>query len=256
MIISALLMLATYSGSALKDNDVEIPQSYANADIIAETIRDGRDLKPLGLEKIVGDQVIAELHALAGCSPATKTDKSKNLVVVDFNCEPEAGTDVLDRTVELRFTDKGLLFALAVNPQRANYGPTNAAVAARNLPAIKKMAEQFANAIEQGGDPSLGGLVPLTELQRHQLAAIVGFRPDIQKPVSAAQKRSIREAYGPEVSIYEPPHNGFDINFARAKGSDQVPLMVTIFFDDGRRPIGVHIEDSLLRTSTTSETIN
>lgn len=256
MIISALLILATSSGPALKADDTETPRSYANANIIAESIRDGRDLSQLGLDKVVDDQVLAALHALAGCMPAKQSDKSKYLVVVDWNCEPKAGSNALNRTVDLRFTDEGLLFALAINPSRANFGPTEAAVAAGNLPAIKKTAEHFADAIEQGGDPSLGGLVPLTELQVSQLAAIVGFKSHMQNPVSSADKRSMREYFGPDVSIYEPPHNGFDINFTPVQATDQMPLMVTIFFDDGRRPIGVHIEGSLLRTSVVAEKIN
>jgi len=151
----------------------------------------------------------------------------------------------------LRFRGGGELFALALNPLEAAFAPTEIALAKSKMPRRKATARDFAKAIENGVDFSLGGLVPLTHLQQLHFAELEGYGFRILEPPSKAEMRQIRAIYGDKVGIYQPPENAIDIEFSPPADGNVAGRRVTIFFDNDDRPVGVQSEVSLLRVTPT-----
>lgn len=247
--------LALLIGGVAHAGEPVTPRYLVNSKAITSAIEKGRDLRELGLNKILDEAELAELRNLAGCRPALQPGMTKNLVVVEWACENGVGTggqsNIQNRTLKLRFKDEGGLFALAVNPTVSTFAPTSQALIANDLPSKSKTAERFVKAIKIGDDPTLSGLVPLTPLQLHQIGKMTGFEPRIMKPLPEADKRAIRKQFGRAANIYEPPKNGFDVEFEPTRATDIQPLSLTIYFDEKNRPIGVQVEESLLTTIAT-----
>lgn len=244
----ALLLADAPLGESAKD-----PQFLVNSKAITNAIQQGSNLQKLGLDMILDEAELTELRNLASCTPTFQPEMTKNLVVVDWKCEKkmveQEKLPVTDRTVKMRFKNEGGLFALAVNPPASIFGPTVLAVTTTSLPSKSEMARRFADAVEKSEDPTLNGLIPLTSLQRHQIARMAGFKAQIMKPPSASEKREAQKHFKFKLNFYEPPKNGFDIEFSATQKTDVKPLALTIYFDDKDRPIGVHVEESLLVVS-------
>ena len=122
---------------------------------------------------------IAELRLLEGCAGEFQPGGGEVFVAIDWVCGSRAASPNLQRSTLFTFNRHGELIALSVNPSIANFGPTSYALAQDTLPGKGALATAFAKAVEKGEDPSLGGIVPLTELQRTQLAALKGAKVDI-----------------------------------------------------------------------------
>jgi len=247
MVILSMLLLST-AGQA---NDAGDYPWKRNADAIVTAISNGVDLSQTGLAELLYEDELSALGELANCSSSPFRDMTKNYLATDWTCR---GSDnpsgiVLQRTVEMRFRDDGSLFALAINPLKSNFAPTEAGAERTDWPSQEASAKEFAKAVSKGGDATLGGLIPLTPLQVGQLARMANSRWQIMTYMSEAEKEAARRALGPDATFWEKPKNGSEIVFSSKEKQGPKDKLVTVFFDDDDRAVGVHIEQSLLATT-------
>ena len=245
--IFSMLLVAT-AGQA--NDSVDLPWKR-NADAIVAAIGNGADLSQTGLAELLYEDEWAALSELADCSPSRFRDVTKNYVATDWTCSGTADDSgaVVQRTVEMRFRDDGSLFALAINPLKSNFAPTQLGAQRSDWPSQEASAKEFAKAVSTGDDPTLGGLVPLTSLQVGQLSRMANSRWELMTYMSEAEKRSARRALGPNVTFSEKPENGSEVVFSSKEKQGPKDKFVTIFFDDDDRAVGVHIENSLLAST-------
>tara|TARA_A100001391_G_scaffold184158_2_gene151815 strand:- start:1089 stop:1865 length:777 start_codon:yes stop_codon:yes gene_type:complete len=242
--IAVLLASASQAGDRL-----ETPTAK-NARSIIHAIQSGADLSSTGLALLLDEVELAELAHLKGCSASLGEEIRTNLVIYNWECSDSPigveGGEELKRTTTLRFQDDGALFALAVNPTKASFAPTEAGLTIEKVPSRDEMAENFSNAVISGEDATLGGVIPLTASQVRQLDSYAGATFNIIKPMSRRERRKAREVIGPRATFYERPQDGIDLTLKmdRARGNED--KHVTLYFDRNNLPIGVHIESSLL----------
>ena len=153
----------------------------------------------------------------------------------------------------MRFRDDGSLFALSINPLKSNYAPTAFGVERADWPSQEASAKAFAKAVREGGDVTLGETIPLTSLQIAQLARLAKGHWKIMEYMSEAQKDGARRILGSDVVFAERPKNGIEIVFSSTRAMGSKDKMVTLYFDNDDRPVGLHIEDSLIAVTTVSE---
>lgn len=242
--IAVLLASSSQAGDRL-----ETPTAK-NARSIVHAIHSGVDLSSTDLAILLDEVELVELAQLKGCTVSLGEEIRTNLAIYDWDCgdSPIGAEDgkELKRTTTLRFKDDGSLFALAVNPSKGSFAPTEAGFAMEKVPSRDEMAENFSNAVIGGEDPTLGGAIPLTASQLRQLGDYAGGTFNIIKPMSPREIRKAREVLGSRVTFYERPQDGIDLTLMmdRARGTED--KTVTLYFDRDDRPIGVHIEVSLL----------
>ena len=99
-------------------------------------------------------------------------------------------------------------------------------LAAEKLESPTRLAKRFAKAIRDGADPALGGLVPLTPLQRVQIAPLAG------KEFRIVDIPSKSEIY---------------ISWDDKKGGG---VTTQIHFDKDHRPIGMLFIKAVIRIQT------
>lgn len=220
-----------------------------NARSIVHAIQNGADQSSTGLALLLDEVELAELARLKGCTASLGDEIRTNLVIYNWTCADspngvEGGND-LKRTTTLRFKDDGALFALAVNPSKSSFAPTEAGLAMGKVPSRDEMAENFSTAVIGGEDATLGGVIPLTASQLRQLRGYAGGTFSIMKPMSRRERRTARELLGPRATFYERPQDGIDLTLEMDRALGKEDKHVTLYFDRDDLPIGVHIEVSL-----------
>lgn len=140
---------------------------------IASAIQEGEDLRahpdmfPLMAEEF------AELAKLKGCQGSVQPAPTHDTVIVKWTCGHATLTPGLSRTTFMLFDPDGLLHSFAINqpveelaiaPQAATQSGVN----------THQFATRFARAATRGEDPSVGGVLPLTALDRARLARFDG----------------------------------------------------------------------------------
>lgn len=252
MTLAPLLMLPTV-GSASDLGDFPWKR---NADAIVAATQNGADLSKTGLASLLHDDELAALGELKGCSVSAFADVTKNFAATNWVCGPDEdkpAIDTLQRTVAMRFRDDGMLFALSINPLKSSFAPTKLGAQRDDWPAQELSAKAFAEAVSEGRDASLGAMISLTPLQVAQLARLSDCGWRIMKYPSEAEKRQARRILGAKVKFAERPKNGVEIVFSSKKAQGPKDKMVTLYFDDYDRAVGLYIEDSLLAVTTVSE---
>lgn len=227
-----------------------------NADAIVAAIQNGSNLSQTGLAGLLHEDELAALGDLEGCSLSSFVDATKNFAATNWTCgsDKEASSaNRLQRTVAMRFRDDGSLFALSINPLKSNFTLTELGAQRTDWPSQEASAKAFAKAVSEGGDASLGAMVPLTSLQVTQFARLSDSRWKIIEHMSEAEKRRARSVLGENVVFAERPKNGVEIVFSSKKAQGLKDKMVTLYFDNDDRAVGLHIEDSLLAVTTVPE---
>jgi hypothetical protein len=143
---------------------------------IVESVAGGKDLAlPSGLRPLSAHE-IAVVKGFAGCAPNRNPDSTVHEVITDWTCpsdnEPRAA--LATRSITLRFDYRGQMFSFELNPSTLDFNPTSVALANRKLPSPAKQTALFRDAIEEGGDITLAGLVPLTDLQVAEFEQLQG----------------------------------------------------------------------------------
>lgn len=250
---SIAVLLASASQAA---DRLETPTAK-NARSIVHAIQNGADLFSTDLALLLDEFELAELARLKDCAASLGEEIRTNLVIYNWDCGDgpigaEGGKE-LKRTTTLRFKDDGSLFALAVNPSKASFAPTDAGLAMEKVPSRDELAENFSNAVIRGEDATLGGVIPFTANQLRQLDDYAGGTFNIIKPMSRREIRKAREVLGPRATFYERPQDGIDLTLMMDRARGKEDKNVTLYFDRDDRPIGAHIEVSLLAVAPLTE---
>ncbi len=192
---------------------------------IASSIHAGHPLESIDdMPKIDAASHEANL-GLRGCKPELNPRSTKSYVKLDFLCTPRDAPAFV-RTVHLSFDGNDLesvwtsIFPMAM-------GPTEEAKGTANI-STKRLFGRFSQAVQEGGDLTLGGLVPLLEVQSEMLRSL----DSCDWTVVRARFHRDRQA------ILDCP------NIDR-----QPQYMVTMIFSDDDRPRLVDIQPGQLRRS-------
>jgi hypothetical protein len=203
------------------------PVTLGQAEIAARvtnTIARGGELGAITGAPGLSQPELSELSKLAGCKPSVVPGGTKWSIILNWLCsKPVDGVDA--RQTELGFGDDGSWSDLTINPVKAHFAPTQVALASGKVESPAKLMRRFAIAVRGGGDPSLGGLIPLTSLQREQLAALAG--------------RSFELFHWPRKA---EAYVTWDNKKAPGRTAE-------VYFDEQRRPVGVLIGKFVIRTS-------
>lgn len=245
-----LVGLLPCAGFVHAEGETDYP-SVKNAAAIVDAIRSKAELKAIGVDRLATDAEIDALEKLGDCEPIQIGEIEENLALFDWNCEGASSTKG-DVSLQLRFRDDGSLFALALNPLKANFAPTEAGMQFADWPSRKKTAERFVDAVISGEDPTLGQLVPLTSLQVTHLQAFAGGEGNVVRYMTEREKRVARRQLGRDVKFAEAPDNAIDLRLAAKNSSETKGKKVSIYFDDGDRVIGVQMEEDLTRVSVSA----
>lgn len=249
--IAVLLAIASQAADRL-----ETPTAK-NARSIVHAIQNDTDLSSTDLALLLDEVELAELARLKGCTASLGEEIRTNLVIYNWECGDSPtgveGGNELKRTTTMRFKDDGALFALAVNPSKANFAPTEAGLAMEKVPSRDELAENFSDAVIGGEDATLGGVIPLTASQLRQLGDYAGGTFNIVKPMSRRARRKVREVVGPQATFYERPQDGIDLTLMMDRARGKEDKNITLYFDPDDLPIGVHIEVSLLAVAPLPE---
>ena len=221
--------------------------SARNAAAIVDAIRSKADLKAIGFDRLATDVEIDALEKLGDCEPTQQGDIEKNLALFHWSCGGSSKEG--DVSLQLRFRDDGGLFTFALNPLEANFKPTEAGEQFSDWQSRKETAERFAEAVISGGDPTLDRLVPLTPLHLVYLRAFDGGKANFVRYMTKREKRVARQYLGRKAKFPEPPENAIELQFAAADSSATKGQVVTIYFDEGDRAVGVHMEEDLSRVA-------
>lgn len=249
--------IAMLLGSASQASEPMETVTANNAQSIVHAIQNGAELSSTALALLLDEGDLAELVQLKGCTASLGDEIRTNLVIYNWECGDRrsafADGGEPKRTTTLRFRDDGSLFALAVNPSKSSFAPTEAGLAMEKVPSRDEIAEKFSNAVISGEDVTLGGVIPLTANQLRQLGGYAGGTFNIIQPMSRREKRKAREVIGPRATFYERPQDGVDLTLMMDRARGEENKRVTLYFDRNDLPIGVHIEVSLLAVAPLPE---
>lgn len=192
--IAAIGLLSTGADAA-----PPIPPAVEKSVIdIVESVAGGKDLAlPSGLRPLSAHE-IAVVKGFAGCAPNRNPDSTVHEVITDWTCpsdnEPRAA--LATRSITLRFDYRGQMFSFELNPSTLDFNPTSVALANRKLPSPAKQTALFRDAIEEGGDITLAGLVPLTDLQVAELSNFKGARIHVSAPLTKSDLANVERMTG------------------------------------------------------------
>lgn len=230
----SLLALFAVAAAAAAQNADDAPLYARTASDVTQAIHAGKSLREVAPVPALTDAELAEISRLAGCKPSLRPGTTKNFVAFDWSCgsvsASEKRTPIAPRTIEMRFTDEGRMFSLTVNPSVGSFAPTPAALATPDLPKRRVLAKAFGQAVSDGADATLAGIVPLTELQQAQLKPLASRKVEIYEGASGSE--SILVVWQIKSSPGDGDYSG------------------KIYFDKVGRPIGVTLEPSLIRRTT------
>ena len=214
--ISCLLAASMLAAPLVSQSDTpkcaETASEIANAIFMGADLRDREDMPPLS------DLEYSELSKLAGCGRALQPGGEKQLVIIDWYCDQDDDQKGLARSTVMLFDREGVLYGFAVNPVISRFAPTEAAMAADELPSRYGFASSFAEAVTSGGDPTLGGMLELDQFERARLAEFSDSKP-----------RAWRR----------PDGDRWRVSFSRWDGDNLERLMALIYFDLADRPTGL-----------------
>lgn len=161
----------------------------------------------------------SDLPDLKGCERTLNPQSSQRQVVVDFVCSSAEGSYA--REVIFYADDKGLL-KIQISPYSYAIGPTPAALSDAKLPTMKSQVSRMAWAVKNNGDPTLGGIIPLSRNQIETFASLSQCKWD-------KERENIANRY-----------EWFSIVECESKDAVQ-SNMVTVQFDEDRRAVSVRI---------------
>jgi hypothetical protein len=161
----------------------------------------------------------SDLPDLKGCGRSLNPRSSQSHVVVDFICAGTEGSYA--REVVFYSNGKGLL-KIEISPYIYAIGPTPAALGSTDLPSMKSQVSRMGWAAKYNGDPTLGGIIPLSSNQIETFASMSSCK-------WSKERANIANRY-----------EWFSVVDCESKDAVQTN-MVTVQFDKDGRAISVRI---------------
>ena len=189
---------------------------------LLEDIHAGRPVDTVEGGPELSDLELSEIAKLAGCLPTSDRHQDALVPIIDWNCAENPDDS---RTVTLYLSDDGVE-DLLIQPLAANFRPTALAATSEELPSRSAITRRFLLAVRTGDDPTLGGLIPITEIQMARLEVAHGEKP---RQMSGSDRTSV-------------VHLWID-----ATSKLGMPLITDLRFDEDGRPIGLVISHGMRR---------
>jgi len=158
--------------------DEGMPRYAITASKVANAIQAGAVADVTELLPELLDEERTALAAAAGCKAEMGDGTSSNFVRIVWIC----GNDADQLATTMRFTDKGEMFALELNPVFDREANADKKLKSADVRDTATIAKDFARAVVSGADPTLGGLVPVQEYQMAQLSASGATRWRLSSP--------------------------------------------------------------------------
>ena len=164
-----------------------------------------------------------EVARLKGCDGSVRPGIGERVVVIDWTCGEGTVAPGLERTTLMVFAEGGRLVRFGINPPLGALAPTPAALEAGKLPFPRRFASKLGEAIVSGDDPSLGGLVALSDFDRERLSPFKGGSFWVLQPHVRSTMPGIAEVKR--------------IRLRDATATQR--QTVHVYFDAGNRPMGL-----------------
>ena len=160
----ATILAATLSGAL----DVSVVQKVATA------LAQGTN--PYSIDGVhQPEKPIASETNLRGCDPQVSSGSSRDFILIDYICT--SGEQRFAHRVSFNGSDGGEV-QFWIDPLASGIGPTAEAISASELPSKRRQFWRFMKAARSDGDPTLGGIIPITEGQHALLRRISGCQWD------------------------------------------------------------------------------
>lgn len=154
--------------------DADVPAYAQTASNIATAIYKGDDVSGREDMFALSPAEYAELAKLKGCGGEIQPNVRERAVLIAWTCGEGTDDPGLMRSVFMMFEKSGRLVRFGINTPLNAIAPTPASMEASKRPFPRRFAAQLGEAITKGRDPSLGGLIALTEFDRDRLASFEG----------------------------------------------------------------------------------
>lgn len=198
---------------AVYAKDADVPAYALTASNIATAIQKGDDLSGREDMFALRPAEYAELAKLKGCIGEIQPSAQEWAVSIAWTCGEGTDDPGLKRSVFMLFEESGRLVRFGINAPLNAMAPTPASVESSKRPFPRRFAAQVGDAITKGRDPSLGGLVALTEFDRDRLASFQGgsywvLQPRVRSTLSEVAEvkrvllRDAASTYAQTVHIY------------------------------------------------------
>ena len=158
------MLAVTFSGAP----DVSVVHEAATA------LAQGSD--PYSIEGIQHPEKSEEPELrLRGCEPQVSSRSSRDFILIDYICT--SGKQRYAHRVSFYESDEGGV-QFWIDPLASGIGPTAEAISTSELPSKRRQFSQFMKEARSDGDPTLGGIIPITEGQHALLSRISGCKWD------------------------------------------------------------------------------
>ena len=190
--------------------------SLQQAQSFVDTVTSKGDVSSLKLPDVTADELIT-LTKMSACKPKVARVSTESYIYITWACN-KADSDNAELgsglTTELVFSGDTMT-EFWIDPMSVDLIANDASLNLE-LPSIKRFAKQFMQAVSSGGDPSMGGLIPLTSSQIRRLKLYKGCK---------ASQISAKE---------------IEQNFIwRCRGIELSSNLMSLYFDDDGRPTGL-----------------
>lgn len=209
-LITVTLMMSA-SATAASDY-AETASTLANAILVGDSEGQRELLPPLKEEEY------AELRRLAECDAYMEDGGGDRYLVIDWRCEPSGLQNGNNRSTVMIFDDNGRVAGFSINRSFNGLEPTQTALEQSDAPAPRALLKDFGEAVVEGGDATLGGLIDLNSFDRARLARYAD-----------GHFRVSRRRYGGQ----------FSISLYEGKGRSSPRRAATLQIDEAGRPTGL-----------------
>lgn len=225
VLVGAVFLAAgpAVAGDAADNASADVPAYARAAATIATAIYEGDDLSTREDVFALHPVEYGELARLAGCDGAVRPSEMERTVLIEWSCGEGTRAPGLSRSTVMMFAEDGRLVRFGINAPLDALAPTPAALEAGERPYPRRTANRLGDAIMAGEDPSLGGLLPMSDLDRKRLS---GF----EDGEYYVYKRSARSTL-----------DGVDrVHRIRLRDADRASSrIVYVYFDAEDRPLGL-----------------
>jgi len=191
------------------------------AELVIVSIGEGRDLAELDVFHTNYEHEAERLARLKGCEYKLLPESTRYALHLDWICP-----DPADSAFTRIYISDGELSRIEFQPVVSQMAPSAKALDAESLPSPADINEQFVEAVKDGADPTLGGLIPISDDYLAKLSEFAGWH--------------VKNVESGAPSIIET-------RWMNRRNSPNEGAMTWIHFDEAGRPIGVWIRTSAIR---------
>lgn len=191
-------------------------QAFADAaELVVNALAEGRELKDLVTLHSDYDHDVENAPKLKGCQPNLVSNNGQE-IGINWICPAQrSGKYTAINILE------GRLFSIDYQTSRNEMRPSTVGIEG-NISSPENIARRFSTAVEEGMDPTIDGLIPMSTEQREAIGKLDGW-----------------QTRGPSSE-----RDGVVIQYWRAGNQGAVAAAKTVLhFDEDDRPIGVWIQN-------------